>query len=100
MSPARRRLNSIGGILLLGGLIWLIYPYFTAEKRIRQVCGLIKPGMSYDDIDRISRDHGMNLPSRNRPRTYIVETRTFGRHGCAIDMREGRATTVSYNYAD
>jgi hypothetical protein len=96
----RKRLNTIGGILLLGALAWMFYPYFGAEKRVRQVCELIKPEMTYVDVERISLDHGMSLPGRYLPRTYIVENRTFGRYGCRIDMREGRVTAANYDFAD
>jgi len=86
--------------MLVGMVSYCSYGYMSAEGRLRGLCAEIKPGMSLADLQAFSLQHGLRSPTNKAGINYLVETRTFGRYGCAVLIEGGIVKESKYNYAD
>jgi hypothetical protein len=55
MSPLRKRLNAIAGLLILGGLIWVGYPLLTGDSRMQEFCASLSAGMPINEVRAVTR---------------------------------------------
>jgi hypothetical protein len=90
----------IVGVVFLGIAIYLAYPHVGAEDRVRRACAQIQPGMSIESLRAFAEKYGMRRPTREEGVDFLVERRTFGRHGCQVTLSAGRVTQATYNSAD
>ena len=95
----RRRLSVAGGLIIVGGVTYCASLYATAEKRVSQVCEQLLPGMDFDTVANIAAAHGMNGPTRGST-TYVVESATFGRHGCKLQFNDDLLQSSAYEFHD
>ena len=99
MTRRRRILNTIGGLLLLGGLGYYVYGFASAESRLMARCAEIRPGTSIEALQEFALAHGLRAP-RGDGVNYLVETKTFGRHGCRVTVENHAVTESRYDFAD
>jgi hypothetical protein len=99
MTRRRRLLNTIGGLLLLGGLGYYVYGFASAESRLMALCADIKPGTSVEALRELALAHGLKTP-RGEGINYLVETKTFGRYGCKVAVENKVVKESRYDYAD
>ena len=93
-------MQTIGGILLVGALVWWAHPYFGAEQRMRAVCAQIQPGMTLNELRLFASEHGLNDPHIVNGVAFVVEHRTFGRYGCRVTFAAQLVKSAEYNFAD
>lgn len=99
MNKFRHTLH-LTGLVIAGSIVYVFYGFFTAEVRIKEVCNQIKPGMSITDLRAFGAQHGLNPPHSGSGINFMVEARTFGRHGCKVDLESDVVKHVEYNFAD
>ncbi len=99
MTKRRQILNTIGGLLLLGGLGYYVYGFASAESRLTSRCAEIKPGISIEALREFALAHGLRAP-RGEGVNYLVETKTFGRYGCRVIVENQAVEESRYDFAD
>ena len=100
MNPILKGLLFVFGVPVLFGISYFYYAMSTGEKRMTQVCGQIKPGMSLAQLKAHAEEHGLKAPSTNSGITYLAESRTYGRFACKVVLDSGIVKSSEYNYAD
>jgi hypothetical protein len=100
MSPVAKGLLFVFGVPALFGISYFYYAMSTGEKRMKEVCGQIKPGMSLAQVKAHAEEHGLKAPGRDSGITYLAETKTYGRFACKVVLEAGIVKSSEYNYAD
>ena len=89
MSYFWRMFKSVFGITLVLGIA-----YFRA------LCPQIKPGMSIASLQEFANDHGLGPGRPHEGVNYLVETKSYGRHGCRVVVASGVVQESTHTYAD
>jgi hypothetical protein len=55
--------------------------------------------MTATELRAFALGHGLGPTPKETGINYIVETKTFGRWGCKVDMESGLVKAVTYNFA-
>jgi hypothetical protein len=98
---ARKRtriLALVVGVLFLGSIVYYFNLYATAEKRVSQACLEFLPGSSVSEATQVATSHGMNAPRPGASIAYVVESKTFGRHGCKLVFTDGVLASSTYDF--
>lgn len=86
--------------LLLAGFGYFFYLSSTAEQRVKSLCTQVQPGMTLIDLQSFTERHGLGPGKAHEDLNYLVETRSFGRHGCKVLVKNGLVQRSEYSYAD
>lgn len=92
-------INLTAGICLLLGMSYCTYIFGTAETRVKKLCPQMI-GMPFDELTVFGQRHGMNKPSTKNGTTIMVEIKSYGRWGCMVEMKNGKAIHVEYSFLD
>lgn len=97
-----RRIVSLFGVAILLYAAYTFYSQLTGKERMTEVCKLITPGMTVEQLAAFAKEHGLGpgTPHAGTKLTYLAERRSFGRHACRVELDVGIVTSVTYNYAD
>jgi hypothetical protein len=96
-----RTFNSALGLMLLAGISYCTLNFASAQGRIQDLCRQTKLGMSLSELRLFASAHGLGpQPRMQSGVNYLVESQTFGRHGCQIVLEAGQVTSADYNFAD
>lgn len=85
---------------MLACISYFTYPFFGVERRVRDICLEIKPGMPIDELKALALRSGLTQPHQSSGVVFLVETRSFGRWGCQVVLEAGRVTQSDYDFAD
>jgi hypothetical protein len=88
------------GLVLISGIGFCSYNFSTAETRVRGLCSQITPGMSLVELRTFAQRHGLGPVQPHDGLNYMVETRSFGRHGCRTLVKSGVVQESDYTFAD
>ncbi len=91
------------GLVLLAYFAYFYYSLATGKERMTEVCGQMKPGMTVDQLIKLAEDHGLGPRGSLSAETklaYLAERRSYGRHACRVEMKDGVVTSATYNFAD
>jgi len=95
------RILKLIGVLVLAGASYVFYSFVSAEGRLKEVCSQINPGMNVSELRDFGKKHGLGpQPSGESGVHYMVESRTFGRYGCKVNLEAGIVKSADYNLAD
>ena len=53
-----------------------------------------------DELRDFAARHGLNAPRNPSGVGFMVESRTFGRYGCQLELANGRLVSAQYHFAD
>jgi hypothetical protein len=87
-------------MLVFGG--YFLYSLSTAEGRVKPLCTQIKDGMSLPDLEVFSSSNGLTAPSKQSDVNviFIVEGRSYGRHGCKVTFDGALVKAAEYSFLD
>lgn len=100
MSYVWRMFKSVFGITLVLGIAYFLYNYSTAEGRVRALCPQIKSGMSIAALREFANHHGLGPGRPHEGVNYLVEKKSYGRHGCRVVVASGVVQESTHTYAD
>lgn len=100
MRSIRRTVNVIGAIAILAAGYYLFIGYVTAPKRVRSVCAQIHAGTTFAELQALAEAHGLTMPHEVAPVLFLVEARTFGRHGCKVEFQGPVVSKAEYEFRD
>ena len=92
-------LKIIVGCAIVGGIGYWVYIYASAEGRVRELCGQIRPGMKVSELRGFAEQHGMRKPTKDSGVDFVVEKKTFGRFGCTVTLGGGVVQSARYGFA-
>ena len=87
-------------LFLLLGTGHYFFNLREAGTRVRALCAQITPGMGLESLQALARQHGLGPRLPREGLQYLVETRSFGRHGCRVLVKAGVVEESVYNVAD
>jgi hypothetical protein len=96
----RRIINILGGLMIVSIIAYLLYAFGGAEARMKKLCLEITPGMTFSELKALSQNRGVTAPQRLSGVNYLVETKSFGRWGCKVDLESGVVTHSEYLFSD
>ena len=95
-------------VALLAGLgVMFYFGYFyyslaTGKDRMTQICSLMVPGMTVDQLISLAKEKGLgpSMPKPDTKHTILAEARSMGRHACLVELENGIVKSATYNFAD
>ena len=96
----RGALKVVAGLVVLGALAYCASNYLTAESRVRTLCRSIPAGAKLDALTEFASLHGLSAPTGRSDTEYLMESRTFGRYGCEVHLKDGVVQGAEYSYVD
>ena len=100
MNPIAKGLAFVFGVPVLFGIAYFYSALSTGAKRMTEVCGQIKPGMSLAQLKAHAAEHGLTAPGKASGVTYLAESRTYGQFACKVVLDAGVVKSSEYNHAD
>jgi hypothetical protein len=100
MKKTIRTVGVVFGILVVGGISYCSYHFTSAEQRVTQLCAEIKPPMSISELRAFREKHGLVPDVRDTGTSFLMDRKSFGRHGCKVTMDNGIVKESEYIYAD
>jgi len=100
MNSVRQNINWIFGVALIGSMSYCTYNFASAENRVRNLCSEIQPGMTVNAVRDFALAHGLGPAPHESGVNFLVESKTFGRYGCKINVEAGLVKVVEYNFSD
>lgn len=97
ISPRRKRIGVVLGLLLLTGLGWVIWPFMASPGQMQSFCSSLAVGTSVAQVQAQAAQHGYRISSLVEGRAFVHEPRSFGRFTC--DVQFGADGLVSSVYS-
>ena len=96
----RGAINILGGLLLLGVVIYYVSNFVTADTRVRNLCSKVTVGMTTDNLNAYAGRVGLGPPARSSGTSFLVESKTFGRYGCRVEATDGVIRSAKYDVSN
>lgn len=96
----RRIVNIVGGFVVIFIIGYYVYSFIGAESRVRNLCGKISIGMSINSLNSYAKSVGLGPSVHGSGTNFLVESKTFGRYGCEVEVDRGIVTSVKYNQSN
>jgi hypothetical protein len=100
MNSMIKGLGLVFGVPLLFGMAYYSYAMATGEKRMKEVCSQIKPGVTLVQLKEFAEVYGLTSPSKDAGVTFLGESRTYGRFTCKVVLEAGVVKSSEYAHAD
>jgi hypothetical protein len=98
MSALRRRLNATGGLLLLVGLGYAVWPLIFGRTEMQNFCAVLPVGASFVQVQALAAGKGYRVSSLIDDKAFVHDPRSMGRFNCELHF--GSRGLVSSPYAD
>lgn len=98
LSVRRKRINTALGLLLLGGLCYIFWPFVVGRGQMQAFCASLPNGASLAQVQGLASGHGYRVSSLIDSRAFVYDDRSMGRFNCALQF--GSKGLVSAPYAD
>ncbi|NQD35618.1 hypothetical protein HPT27_01200 [Permianibacter sp. IMCC34836] len=97
----RKVVSIVFVVFAVSSISYCAYSYGTAETRVKELCGEIKPGMSISELRAFGLAKGLGPEPHNESGVnFMVERKTYGRYGCKIVIESGVVKGAQYDFAD
>ena len=93
---SRKRLNLILGVVVLGVLVYWLYPFMAGGPNMKAFCRTLQVGMTQQDVERAVADAGFRLSLGMQPKSFVHDPRAFGRFICEVDFDGNRLASAEY----
>jgi len=100
MNAMVKGLGLVFGVPLLFGIAYYSYAMATGEKRMKEVCGQIKPGVTVAQLKEFAEVYGITPPYQETGVTFMDESRTYGRFACKVVLEAGAVKSSEFASAD
>ena len=84
-----RTLLRVAIVASVAALAWFAYGLATGKERVGAVCAQIVPGLPFERLRAFAHVHDLSPPRRESGTVFLVEKRSFGRHGCRVELVRG-----------
>ena len=87
-------------MILIGGMSYCTYNFSTASQRVKKLCCEIEAGMQHSELIQFALKNGLGPQPKKTGVSYIVESKTFGRWGCKVELENGVVDKVEYTFSE
>lgn len=84
------------GVVAIGGISYCSFNFAGAEHRVQELCSRIQPGMSIAELHAFVSAHALRPMPRDSGISYVMESKSFGRHGCKVNVEAGVVKAAEY----
>jgi hypothetical protein len=98
ISVLRKRLNAMGGLLLLAGLGYAVWPFIFGRTEMQNFCAVLPVGTSLSQVQALAAAKGYRVSSLIDGEAFVHDPRSMGRFNCELHL--GSTGLVSSPYAD
>lgn len=98
LSIRRKRINTVLGLLLLGGLGYMFWPFVVGRGQMQTFCASLPNGASLAQVQELVSARSYRVSSLIDGHAFVYDTRSMARFNCALQF--GSKGLVSAPYAD
>jgi len=80
----RSIVNFVIGLSFIAVVGLYFVQFITADRRVKELCAEIRPGMRVVDVNQYAKSVGLGPPAKVTGTSFLVERRTFGRYGTLV----------------
>lgn len=100
VTPRRKRIGVVLGLLLVAGLGWVVWPFITSPDQMQKFCSSLAANTSVTKIQAQAVQHGYRVSSLIEGRAFVHEPRSFGRVTCDLQFGSNGLVTSVYSFSD
>lgn len=100
ISPRRKRIGVVLGLLLLAGLGWVVWPFMAGPGQMQSFCSSLAVGTSVAQVQAQAAQHGYRVSSLIEGRAFVHEPRSFGRFTCDVQFGSNGLVSSVYSFND
>ncbi len=100
ISPRRKRIGVVLGLLLLAGLGWIVWPFIASPSQMERFCNSLAVGTSIEQVQAQAAQHGYRVSSLTEGRAFVHEPSSFGRFTCNVQFGPNGLVSSEYVFND
>ena len=100
ISPRRKRIGVVLGLLSLAGLGGVVWPFITGPGQMQSFCSSLAVGTSVAQIQAQAAQHGYRVSSPVEGRAFVHEPSSFGRFTCDVQFGSNGLVSSVYSFND
>ena len=93
-------INRLFGLLLAGGVAYLVFPFIVGGSKMQSFCEEIKTGDLEENVLARADELGYSTREHDRNRLLIVDSRAMGRFICDVSKSDGKVREAEYIFND
>lgn len=88
------------GLLLAGGLAYLVVPFLVGGSKMQSFCEAIKAGESKEEVLTRADERGYSRREPDDGRLLLIDSRAMGRFICDVSISDSKVTGAAYIHND
>jgi hypothetical protein len=96
LSSRRKRVNTILGLLLLSGLIYLFWPFVVGRGQMQAFCASLLPGATLAQVQGKASAHDYRVSSLIEGQAFVHDPRSMGRFNCVLHFAQNGLASSPY----
>jgi hypothetical protein len=100
LSPRRKRLAVVFGVLLLTGLGAVFWPFITGPGRMQEFCASLGAGTSLAQVREQATQRGYRMSALHEDRAFVYDSAAFGRFTCSLNFGPKGLLSAEYAFND
>jgi len=100
ISPRRKRIGVVLGVLLLAGIGWIVWPFIVGPGQMQDFCSSLAVGTPVAQVQAQAAQHGYRVSSPVEGRAFVHESRSFGRFTCDLQFGPDGLVSSAYSFND
>ena len=86
--------------MLIGGFIYLVYPFTVGGTKMQSFCETIQIGELEENVMARADDQGYTRRELENGRLLLINSRAMGRFICDVSISDGKIAGVTYVHND
>lgn len=96
MSPRRKRIGIVLGLLLLAGLGWVMWPFLVGPGKMQGFCSSLAVGTSVAQVQAQAAQQGYRVSAPIDGRAFVHDSGSFGRFTCDVQFGPNGLVSAVY----
>lgn len=96
MSPRRKRIGVVLGLLLLAGLGWVVWPFIVGPGQMQGFCNSLAVSSSVTQVQAQAAQQGYRVSALIDGRAFVHDPRSFGRFTCDVQFGPNGLVSAVY----
>jgi hypothetical protein len=96
LSIRRKRINTVLGLLLLGGLVYMFWPFVVGRGQMQTFCASLPNGASLAQVNELVSARGYHIVVGSDGMGLVHDTRSFGRFLCQTHFQNEKLVRANY----
>jgi hypothetical protein len=100
LSPTRKRLNTLFGLLILGAMGYIVWPFVVGADHMQTFCSELSPGQSYDQVKAQVSKRGYRISLLTEEGAFVYDDRSMARFNCNLRFSGSGLESAEYYLND